>query len=395
MTLLGPRLEVTLGDASAVRILHIHSGNLFGGVESLLCTLARTGPAEGVDSEFALCFPGRLWDELAVAGAGVHDLGDTRVRRPWTIVRARRRLGRVLRARAVDAVLVHSAWTHLLFSTVARSAGRPVVFNLHDVATGRHWTQALARRVVPDFVVANSEFTRRTVPALWTDVATATVHPAVAAPRVEPEARRAVRAELGASADEVVIVHAARLERWKGQGLLLEALGRLERSDRWSAWIAGGPQRAHERAYHAELQRQAAALGLGARVRFLGERQDVPRLLAAADILCQPNTAPEPFGIAFVEALHAGLAVVSTRMGAAVELLDAGAGLLVEPSAEAVAGALATLIRDGALRERLGAGGPSRARALCDPRDRLRELCAVVARVSAPGDPDASPGSRA
>ena len=52
--------------------------------------------------------------------------------------------------------------------------------------------------------------------------------------------------------------------------------------------------------------------GIAGRVRFLGERRDVAACMHAADIHCQPNTAPEPFGLVFVEALYAGLPVVTT-----------------------------------------------------------------------------------
>ena len=67
------------------------------------------------------------------------------------------------------------------------------------------------------------------------------------------------------------------------------------------------------------------------RVTFLGERRDVAALLAAADIHCQPNTAPEPFGLAFVEALHAGVPVVTTDAGGAREIVTPACGILVEP----------------------------------------------------------------
>jgi len=78
------------------------------------------------------------------------------------------------------------------------------------------------------------------------------------------------------------------------------------------------------------------------RVRFVGERLDVARILAAADIFCQPNIEAEPFGIVFIEALYAGLPVVASASGGALEnrgfqLRDSGSG---EKSAEAVAQAL-------------------------------------------------------
>ena len=107
----------------------------------------------------------------------------------------------------------------------------------------------------------------------------------------------------------------SRLEAWKGQSLLIAALGRLRDRSGWVAWIAGGAQRPHEQEYLARLAADSEAAGISDRVRFLGQRSDVAELLAAADVHCQPNLWPEPFGIAFVEALYAGLPVVSARGG--------------------------------------------------------------------------------
>jgi len=109
----------------------------------------------------------------------------------------------------------------------------------------------------------------------------------------------------------------------------------------------------------------------------------VRRLLAAADIHCQPNRDPEPFGNAFIEALHAGLPVVSTRMGGAAEIVTEACGVLVEPAdAEGLAGALGRLVADPDARARLGAAGPSRAAELCDPARMLRRLADVLGGVA-------------
>src|SRR5947209_11089809 len=106
-----------------MRVLHCYSGNMYGGVEAMLATLARGGGrAQGPGQEFALCYEGRLADELRAAGAAVHRLGAVRFRRPWTIPAARRRLRRVLAATRPDVVACHSCWPHALFGPVARRA---------------------------------------------------------------------------------------------------------------------------------------------------------------------------------------------------------------------------------------------------------------------------------
>src|SRR5207302_1246255 len=107
-------------------------------------------------------------------------------------------------------------------------------------------------------------------------------------------------------------------------------------------------------------------------------------LLAAADIHCQPNTGPEPFGITFIEALYAGLPVVTTGIGGALEIVDGSCGILVEPGdPAALAAALGRLIEDRDLRARLGAAGPARAAALCEPRAQLQTLAHALTKLRA------------
>lgn len=365
----------------ALRVLHISAGNLFGGVESLLVTLARHREVcPWLRPDFAVCFEGRLASELRQAGATVHGLGDVRFRLPWTVWQRRRRLARLLARRQYDTVICHSVWPQALFAAVARRAGVPLVFWLHDATAGRHWLERLAARAVPDLVVCNSHYTAATLPHLYPGVRAEVIYCPVAAPEPDHSAldRRRVRAGLRTSEDAVVIVQSSRLEEWKGHALHLEALGMLSDLPGWVCWIAGGAQRPHEVRYLHRLQGLAARLGIADRVRFLGQRSDVPELLAAADVHCQPNTAPEPFGIAFIEALAAGLPVVTTAMGGALEIVTAKCGILVPASATALALALGPLIRDQDRRTKLGAAGPDRARALCDPATQIRTLAELL-----------------
>src|ERR1051325_7815917 len=127
---------------------------------------------------------------------------------------------------------------------------------------------------------------------------------------------------------------------------------------------------------------RADRAGVAGGLRWLGQRDDVRTLLAAADIHCQPNTAAEPFGIALVEALAAGVPVVTSRLGGAAEIVDEYCGRLV-PAGDAVmlAAALQELIEAPALRRRLGERGPARARELCDPAVQLQRLATVLEGV--------------
>jgi glycosyltransferase involved in cell wall biosynthesis len=195
--------------------------------------------------------------------------------------------------------------------------------------------------------------------------------------------RALVRAGFETPLTATVIVQASRMEAGKGHAVHLEALGRLRDSPDWVCWVVGGAQSRAEERYAERLRLDAARLGIADRVRFVGQRADVPRLLAAADVHCQPNVRPDSFGVAFVEALYAGLPVVTSALGGALEIVDASCGVLLPPGdAGALAASLRTLIDDPPRRRALGAAGPSRARSLCDPGQQVRRLAEALAGVA-------------
>jgi glycosyltransferase involved in cell wall biosynthesis len=367
-----------------MRLLHIPSGNLYGGVETMLATLARCGRGGALEQEFALCFDGRLATELHASGAALHWLGAVRTRSPLAIIRARHRLRDLLRDRGCDVAVCHMPWAQALFGPAVRTSGVPLIFWMHDAATGRHWLERWARRTRPDLVLCNSTYTAATLPRLYPQAPHELLHYPVALtpPPADSDRRRALRRDFATPADAVVIVQASRIQPWKGHLVHLAALGRLREAPRWVCWIVGGAQRRQDARHLTVLKARAAALGIADRVRFCGERDDVPDLLAAADIYCQPNLGAEPFGIVFIEALAAGLPIVTAGLGGAAEIVDSSCGLSIPPNdPERLAAALRQLIEDAPLRARLAQAGPARAASLCDPSARLAQLTTIVARL--------------
>ena len=145
-----------------------------------------------------------------------------------------------------------------------------------------------------------------------------------------------------------------RLHPNKGFDLLLEALAGTREV---TLWIAGdGPLR-------PRLERLAFRLGIVGRVRFLGWREDVPDLLAAADLLVCPSLH-EPLGNVVIEAWSAGLPVVATASdGPAGLIQDGESGILVPlPGSRGggpreLADAIERVCADPALRAKLGEAG--------------------------------------
>ena len=377
--------QPSLIETPPIRVLHVHSGNVYGGIEAMLITQVRQRElCPAMESSFALCFIGRLSEELKAAGAPVHRLGEVRIRQPLSMRRARRKLRELLRREAFDVVVTHSSWSQAIFGPVARRANVPLAFYLHGTTNGRHWLERWASRTPPDVALCNSRFTARKLPEIYPRARAEVVYCPVAQPEQipAPTERARTRAELQTPEDATVIIQVGRMEALKGHVLHLEALSLLEDLTGWVCWQVGGAQRPSEIQYLAELKKTAARLGIAERVRFLDQRTDVTRLLAAADIYCQPNTRPESFGVALIEALGARLPVVTTAIGGACEIVDNSCGVLVPPNdRSALATSLRRLIQDRTLRHSLGHAGPARASQLCDPARQMNQLREALGRA--------------
>jgi glycosyltransferase involved in cell wall biosynthesis len=370
-----------------MRVLHLTSGNMYGGVETFLATLARESAfVPEMSSEFAVCFEGRCSQELESLGHRPHVLGRVRLSRPHTLLRARRALAALLRRHRYDVVVCHQPWPYVVFGSVARRSGSSLVLWVHMAGEGRHWLERLARRRRPDLAICNSRFTASRTSG-WLDGAPIEhVHCPVSVPsaRADEAGRSSIRRSLQTSADDVVIVQVSRLEAWKGQHVLVRALSALRDIPGWTCWLVGGVQRPSEAAYRRQLETIASEGGIADRVRFLGERNDVPVVLNAADVFCQPNTSPEPFGLSLVEAMHAGLPVVTSGIGGACEVVDASCGLLTPPGdPAALADALKRVVVDRHLRTRLGDAARRRPAAICEPSRQMRRIYHVLSSVKA------------
>jgi glycosyltransferase involved in cell wall biosynthesis len=363
-------------DESQLRVLHVNAGNMYGGIERALTTFAQYRSSDpALVQEFALCFEGRQADELREAGVDVHLLGKARFSRPWTVAAARHRLSRLLKSRRFDVVLTHGGWCQALAGPVARRLGLRLANYVHGPFGSRPWFYRIVSDVSPDGYIANSEYTVNQIRAA-TRKPVHLVRPPIQSrlPLDDRKTRASIRGELGVSEFEKVILLAGRLEPLKGHLVLIKAAGLLPTELPWRIWIAGGPQSAEQKKYLNELQNEVRRLELASRVLFLGERTDVPRLMSAADVYCQPNTAPESFGLTFVEALQAGLPVVTSDIGGAREILTPGLGFLTTVGdAHGVAKALTKLLVSSSSKEEIEARR-ARVEWLTSPERQLQRL---------------------
>jgi glycosyltransferase involved in cell wall biosynthesis len=337
-----------------MKVLHLAAGNIFGGIERGLVAYAagRAAFPEMVPF-FALNFPGHTEEELRLQGVDVTVMGPARFSSPASLAHARHSLKALLRGVRPDIVLTHGVWVHCVYAPVLETCRIKVGLALH-APPQFHWLDLLALDTRADLVITYSKFVLtqsrwwlRSKPAI---VCTYPFRPMRKVDRAEE------RAKLGIEDGTALVIQVGRLDPYKGHRLHLKALAELKGEPGWRASFVGGAQ-PRKMAYARSLEKLSTNLGLADRVTFLGYRSDVSEVLAAADIFCHPNTGAEAFGMVFVEAMQAGLPVVATRMGGALEILGQGGGVLVHPDPRAVAGALRGLLRDSKTREEIGCCG--------------------------------------
>jgi glycosyltransferase involved in cell wall biosynthesis len=315
---------------------------------------------------------------------------ESRVPSPQALISAWRLAGVVAREASSARVLYANSQKAFVVAALAgRRGGHPVVWHLRDLLGPPHFSALNTLGVVTlanwfaERVIANSKATAEAfVAAGGKRHVVRVVHNGVdVAPfdAVPQEAARALRALLAPGAAHVSAVF-GRLHAWKGQHVAIDALAQLPADSH--LWVVGAPLFG-EHAYEAELRAQAQRLGVGARVHFLGFRDDIAALMRAADVVVHASALPEPFGRVVVEGMLARRPVVATAAGGVGEIVQDGTtGILVPPGdAAAMARAVASLRADPARAAAIAQAGAERARAEFGVERMVRGVRAVLDEV--------------
>lgn len=290
----------------------------------------------------------------------------------WRMRRNLRRLRAILEGERVDVLHTHGGMypeniRHL--GRLARAAGIPVVWTCGYGAT--YPREVAAAEIAPwvDRVIAVSHAVRDRLisTGAFDPAAIAVVHHGLDLeewPPVGAGERDAARREFGASGGDVLFGMVGRVVRIKGHQSFLEAAAAMaERAPR-ARFVVVGDQRPVETSggeFMRHLRAESRRLGLEGRLRFAGWREDVPRVMAALDVLVQPSLE-EAFGRTLLEAMAMGRPVIAARTGGMPEVVaDGESGLLVPArDVESLAGAMDRLANDGALRSAMGKAGRAR-----------------------------------
>jgi glycosyltransferase involved in cell wall biosynthesis len=237
-----------------------------------------------------------------------------------------------------------------------------IVHTVHNIAQGeiasRFWRRfqgwAYRRGVLP---VSIAQEVTRTFIEEYGRAPAAEIPNAIPTDRYTPDPvrRAAWRSQHEVPADALMFTCVAGLRPQKNHRLLIQAFAHASSQLADALLLLVGPPDRLDPAYAESLQRLAQELGLGQRVRFLGSRSDVPDILRASDVFVLSSDY-EGNPLSVLEAMAAGLPVVSTAVGGVPELVQHGAtGLLVPAGdARALAEAITQLGRNADQRAAMG-----------------------------------------
>ena len=364
---------------AGVRVLHVNHTAAVSGAERSLLELIENLP-EVVEPLLATP-EGRLAEEARRRGIATARISGTAgslklhpVRTPRALAEISRVAAEVrLAARQHRAVLIHA---NSVRAGLALCLTRPTVatvVHVRDCLPPGRVSSTTMRLIASTAttMVANSEYTADSVRQLAPTAPLTVVHNPVDLERWDPARIDRVHARTrlqGVRPRALLLGVVAQLTPWKGQDTAVEALRLLRQRGIdahllliGSAKFRSPSTRFDNEAYVAELRQQIAAAGLEGQVSFLGERDDVPELIAALDVLLLPSWE-EPFGRALVEAMALKVPVVATSVGGPPEILSDGReGFLVEPRDPAAwAAAITRFAESTTLGREMGRAGRRR-----------------------------------
>jgi glycosyltransferase involved in cell wall biosynthesis len=337
---------------------------------------------------------GRLEPDLEASG-GILIKIPAHTKNPITAIANVWRLMRIIKKRKVRIVHARSrapAWSALIAARLARV---PFVTTFHGIYNARSPLKRFYNSVMArgDVVIANSEYTREHILEFYD----AKREQIVAIPRgvdldvfdrarISADEAAAQRAEWGVAAKDArcVVMAPARLTRWKGQLVLIDAIAMIERRRPGALKVIVAGDAQGRAGYLEELNAAIEKSQLRDVVAVVGHLRHMNLAFAASDIAVFPVTEPEAFGRGAVEAQAMGVPVIATNLGGYTEtVIEGETGFLAPPgAAQALAGAIERMLDLGPeQRAEMGRKGRERVHQLYSKEALQTATMAVYQRV--------------
>ncbi|MGC9398865.1 MAG: glycosyltransferase [Anaerolineae bacterium] len=355
-----------------------------GGAERIVAQLASRLPRDRYNVKVACLYdPEAVGADIRAAGIAVIHLD----MRSKLDLRAPYRLFRLLREQNIHILHAHLFHANLLAATIGRLTRIPVIIaTRHSVEIGgghREWINRLVRSSHDAVVTVSREVYEAELRRSGTDPGKLVMIPGGVRlsdfDEIVQASPERLRDGWGIQPQSYLIGTVGRFVEPKGYPHLLDAMVRIQAHlpDVKALLVGDGVLR-------PAMEEKAHALGLSDSVIFTGIRRDVPEILALLDVFVLPSLW-EGLPLALLEAMAAGLPVVATRVGGVPEVVvDGVTGLLVPPrDPHALADAILRLLRDPALRRRMGEAGRARVAAHFSVEQMVRKIEALYEQLLA------------
>jgi glycosyltransferase involved in cell wall biosynthesis len=353
-----------------------------GGAETLLERLVHAAPAAGLDLSVVFLTDGPLANRLAEAGARTTVVNAGRLRDVGRMPAVVRAIAEAARAHQSDAIFSWMTKAHLYAAPAALLTGRPALWYQHGTPDPRDPVTRIATLLPAAGILACSDNVAQAQMALRPHRQTRAVLPCVDLAAFDPLALPSpsdARRQLGLPTSGPLVGMVARMQRWKGVHVYVDAMARVLSQRPSATGVIVGGRHALEPEYADALDAQIDALGLRGRIRRVGFQPNVPLWMQAMDIVVHASDR-EPFGMVVIEAMALGKAVVAGADGGPCEIITEGHDGFLAPYGrdDILADRIASLLTDPSLRNRMGAAARRRAAAFSTPAYASRFIDAVA-----------------
>lgn len=361
---------------AAENILFVHQAADMYGSDKVLLDIVTGLDRKRFYPIVILPWEGPLLDHLNDHGVEAHICRLTRLSRgvlspkgmfslPFNIVYAYRDLNRILSSRKI--ALVHSNTLAVISGALwAKRHGVFHLWHVHEMIVQPLWVRKFYKimlRHYADSIVFNSRASKELFTEDDKDLKeiSQVVWNGVKAPDRSYAAEAVhLRDDLGVVKDEILIVLVGRINRWKGQKLLVDAACHLwQKGVRNLHFLMIGSTFKGCEHFREELVERIEGSDAVAHIHVRDFQEDIWPVWEACDIAIVPSTEPEPFGLVAIEAMAVARPVIAAAHGGLMEIVEHGkTGLLVPPGdVEKTAEAIETLVNAPELRKRMGENG--------------------------------------
>lgn len=249
-------------------------------------------------------------------------------------------LYRYIKAHEIDLVYTNSSSAHLYGAVAGWLANVPVIWHVHDIfkeGRTRKIFISAARRFATQILVVSHAVANVFLEGGLPFERVRVVHNGIDLSEWCPQRydAGALRREIGATDDEVLIGIVAQLTPWKGQNVFLEAADKVASQAPNARFIVVGDSLFDKDGgarFKNDLRNIVLGNGLESRTHFMGQRDDVPQILAGLDIFVHASVLPDPLPLVVLEAMAMKKGMVASAVGGVPEMVTSGrTGYLVPP----------------------------------------------------------------